>query len=796
MPDIRIRVGAAADSSLRTVFRPLVAAAVEARKLILREFQQIPKDLAATGRAGVRAQAASFRETTAEARAATREQLALARAAARTEAAEQRRAKRETALATRLALREMKADWKAYEGAARRSAQEVEREARRAARSAAAETRRQARELDRFATRTSYHSARFLTPHAPIASMARRAGSEVLRGIGVDTTVFGAFQRNVDLERRAVQSTNSARLGGQDIEASAVAARVREVQKKYGTGEETIGSLEQFQKVTGDLKLGMELLDQMGMRAVTTGVSMTDLGAAMSNVAANLGDVPDKGNAVLAILDQFTVQGAKGGVEISDMAAQAAKLAALAPLFAGDAGDNMKLLGAMAQVSRAQGGSASAPQAATSIMSFANTFTKGARLKALEKAGIQAIDPVTKQIMNPRELIKQILTKSGGDPLKMNTMVMDSQAKRAIRGFQVEFNKAGGGEKGLAAVDALFDKFMSGGISEETRSKNLAAHENSTAAKVAKFQARMDEVAQAVQSRLLPALEKLAPHAEAFAVKMGDLVTYLTENPGKAVVGALVLAIGRAGIESALRAVLERVILAAAGAGGGGAMGRGGRLALGGLGAAGGAAGIAATGAVALAAYNASELKSTMGDRAASRTGDALLGLVPGMTKQGDFRFSKYVEGVGGTALGMATNPFGTAMDLVRGGGAELGAVRDSLSAGNIDQLRDADARSKFKAQKQVEANAAIQADEQLRNSMVVSRYRAAPGETAEDLKQRFKDGTLDGGNAQLVAQQKMQIDQTNTLNKNLMMLNQTLQTIDLGGEGDPPKVNEGGRES
>lgn len=804
MPEIKIRVGAAADASLRTVFRPLVSAAIEARKLILREFQQIPKEIAGSSRAGMREQAAAFRGTTAEARAAAREQTAIARSAAkeqamaarqaaRDEAELHRRAKREIAIATRLAVAEMKREWRDYEKAARQ-----------AARNAANEAKRQRGELNRFADRTSYHSARFLMPHAPISSIARRAGSEVLRGIGVDPTISGAFQRNVDLERRAVQATNSARLGGQDIEASAVASKVRGVQKKYGTGEETIGSLEQFQKVTGDLQLGLDLLDEMGMRAVTTGVSMTDLGAAMSNVAANLGDVPDKGKAVLAILDQFTVQGAKGGVEISDMAAQAAKLAALAPLFSGDASDNMKLLGAMAQVSRAQGGSASAPQAATSIMSFANTFSKGARLKALEKAGIQAIDPVTKQIMNPRELIKQILTKSGGDPLKMNTMVMDSQAKRAIRGFQVEYNKAGGGEKGLAAVDALFDKFMTGGISEETRNKNLAAHENSTSAKVAKFQARMDEVAQSVQVGLLPALEKLAPAAERFAKKLGDLMTWAAGNPGSAIVAAIAFAIGRAGLESVFRSAIEYVIKTAAmragvgvvAAGGTGGMGGGAAGAMRGPAALQPAIGLALVGA-ALAAHQYSSLKDDVGGRAGSRIDNAALAFLPGMNDSGEFRFSRAVEGIGGTMLGMAGNPLATAYKLYDSIGGQKGHnLVNSLSASNIDQLRDADARSKFKAQKQLEADAAIKADEELRNSMVVSRYRGAPGESGEDLKKRFEAGKLDDGRAQLISQQKMQIDQTNRLNQNLATLNQTLQTVDFGANGEPPSVDENNRES
>jgi hypothetical protein len=312
----------------------------------------------------------------------------------------------------------------------------------------------------------------------------------------------------------------------------------------------------------------------------------------------------------------------------------------------------------------------------------------------------------------------------------------------------------------------------------------------------------MDEVAQSVQVGLLPALEQLAPVAERLAKKLGDVATWAASNPGSAIVAAIAFAIGRAGLESVFRSMIEYVIKTAAmragvgvvaagsmGGPAGGAMGGARSMALQ------PAIGLALVGA-ALAAHQYSSLQDDVGGRAGKRIDNALLSFVPGMNDSGDFRFSKAVESVGGFGLGMATNPMGTAFDLLQGGGKRARNLVNSLSAGNIDQLRDADARSKFKAEKQAEADAAIKADEALRNSMVVSRYRGAPGQTEEDIRKEFESGKIDDGKAILISQQKMQIDQTNTLNQNLGALNRTLQTIDFSQGADAPTVNESGRES
>jgi hypothetical protein len=61
MAEIKIRVGAAADASLRTVFKPLIQAAQEARKAIMTELGAIPRQLNQSFQQGSKGAATALR---------------------------------------------------------------------------------------------------------------------------------------------------------------------------------------------------------------------------------------------------------------------------------------------------------------------------------------------------------------------------------------------------------------------------------------------------------------------------------------------------------------------------------------------------------------------------------------------------------------------------------------------------------------------------------------------------------------------------------------------------------------
>lgn len=563
--ELKIKVGASVDASLKNAFKPLVAAAIDARKQITREFAQVPKDIAQIfGQVG-RLGGGAYRQLGGEARAAANEQRRAAVDAAKEKVRAEKDAARQALQIARDLERERRLEVRLSLQAMRREHAAFEREQRLAARRQAQEAARAARELDRFATRTSYHSARFLTPHVPIASVARRAASGMFAGMGIDTTFTGASRRNMALEDASVAVSNQARIAGQEVDPKAIEAQARGIQKKYGlSSESAVGGLAMFQKLAGDATSGMQLFEGMAKRSATANIGLEDIGAVAGNVAKALGDVPDKAGAILRLFDVLTVQGTKGAIEISDMARQVAKVTAPARMIEGDAGTNAARLAAIAQISRDLGGSANAMQATTSIGTLMNTFDKSARVKAFEGAGIKLRNDQG-LLRDPYELIKAAIVHTDGDSNKMNSFVMDAQAKRAVRGFLSEYNRAGRGEAGVRAMDALMQSYLTGNLTEETRNKNLAQHMGKQSTQAQQLQAELDEVAKELQQELLPVLKQASPHIVKFVRAMADLAAWAVNNPFKAVVAAMAAAILRAGVESVFRKGIEDAIRGRAG---------------------------------------------------------------------------------------------------------------------------------------------------------------------------------------------------------------------------------------
>jgi hypothetical protein len=609
------------------------------------------------------------------------------------------------------------------------------RDARAAANQASMLARQQGRELDRFATRTSHRATRFFWPNMPIASMARRGASEVVRGLGVDPTISGALQRNVQLESLAVEATNSARLAGQEIDPAKFSERVREVSGKRGMSrEDTALGLVTWQKKTGDLTMGMELLDKMAVRSAATSTKIEDFAGAMASASTSLGDMPNKGKVLLDIMDAITVQGARGAVEVSDLATHFSRIAATSGTFGGDQPTLMKKLGALAQISMGQGGSPSAAEAVRSVTGFGNTFKKSARLKAFE--GITGKSAFTDEgnttLKDPITLIKEALVGTKGDLKEMNKIFMDVIGARAVTGFTKAYNQGGGGDAGLAAVDAMLAKFMDNtNLTQELLNKALAARDKTTEVKVQKFQNKLDDIAQAAGEKLLPALEKAEPAILKFVEVFGSFVSWAAENPWKAVMAALSVSVGRALLESSFRAAIERAIVAALGGGRGGMPlplpggGPGGAIMVP-PGGPGGAPG--------------GKLAVGLGT-AASALMFGYLGYQAGGAIAGD-RGANMGAGVGGGATigGAIAGPLGAALGAAIGGAIgsikhdlqELYAITDGFKS-DEDMNREAREKAREREKKRREEFVPPKAGERV-------TYQADPGETMARFRQRVKN--------------------------------------------------------
>lgn len=489
------------------------------------------------------------------------------------------------------------AEGKAAEKAASKVAQEAERAAAKAATSArklqdafanawtqignvaaremAKADRAAARNLDRFASRTSHNAARFLTPYAPLSSVAKRTANDLARGAGVNLDASSAISRNVDLESRAVSLSNQAYQAGQAgpngqrQSAAGLAGEARSIGKEFAFDPaKVLEGLEKFTAKTGDLQTARDTLRDLTALSGATGSNLDDVVDAAGDVSNALGDVPDKGKRIVEVMKTIAGQGKLGAVEMRDLATQMAKVASAATQFEGDTGENIKKLGALVQFARATGGAASATQAATSIPRFADALTQGKTIKKFAQYGIHTTNDQG-VARDPFAVILETLAKTNGDPTKVGALLSGSIGNRPVKALATTYRQAGGGTAGIEAVKAKFQEYTKGAsLDDKTIQESNAARLQTTAAKAQQFQVAFDQVIQRVQEKLLPAMEKLEPVVLRLADVFGKLLTYAAENPVKAIVGAIVLAIGRAGIESALRAALETAIIDSAKSGG------------------------------------------------------------------------------------------------------------------------------------------------------------------------------------------------------------------------------------
>lgn len=540
---IRIKIGASADRSIEAVFGTLEQRSKRAARVVQ---QNLNSATAGNGRGG------PYRSRVVEAGYESQARAAESSAKRQSKAFDS---------ATRDQIR-------FFKQLSRVAETELNKQARAVARAAEQQARSAQRAQDRFATRTSYRATRFLfPPPSGILGSARRFGSDLLRGAGVDFGFGSAVGRGVDLQRSAINLSNQAyqpSAGGaaaQRVDPNQLIGESRTIASKYGMDPAQIMKAhEAFVGLTGDLKTSRESMDEMAKLSAATGSNITEMAEAQANVANALGNTENKGAKVSAIMRVAAGQGKLGAIEIKNLATGMSGLAAKAPMFEGDTGQNIEKLAALAQLARAGGGAKSAREAITGVERFADTFATPARVKEFKNAGVNVYTKSGK-VRDPFELIKESLVATGGDPLKMSKLFQSVMGKRGVTALTTAYTSAGGGQKGLQAVQAEFDKFTKGAaMSRELVEENAARAAASDAAKAQRFQNNLDVIASKLAADLLPQLEKLAPKVLQVAEAFSNLVKWVTDNPGKAITAAIVTSITRAGLESAGRAAIEEAI--------------------------------------------------------------------------------------------------------------------------------------------------------------------------------------------------------------------------------------------
>ncbi len=575
MPAIRITLGASLGRSATSIFKPLVDAARQARAQIERELSGI--------NVGLRAGRGSPYRSGAE-------------GASRADDAIVASAERRSRALDRIARREMN-DRQRQLTAQSREYGRIQREADKSP--------------TLFARRASWRAAR--TFDSIVRGGVGLAG-DMARGAGVDFSLGSMVSRAVGQEKAAVALSNQGFMPGAAGENGkiqnprAILDTARTVADQYARStDEILAATSAFVGLTGDLAGARGIMGDLALLSNATGTNLTDMASAAASVSTALeqgfsGTTTERMAMTTDVMRAIAGQGKVGAVEIKDLSAQMAKLAAASGQFAGKREDLLAFVGVMAQESRKAGGSASATQAATSILSFATNLSKPS--KAQQKVMAQyGLDPFADKgktaVKGPEEFIKEAIGKTKGNLQALGGIFSTAGSMRAVRGFANVYNKAGGGAAGMAAVEQEIATLKQASLDRAEAERANAEVLKTAAAKAQKFQNDLERVASTMAEKVLPQLEQLAPKAIDAAGALGKMVGAAAENPAMAV-GAIVAASVAKGIaESTMRAGIDKVLSQSLG----GAAGAIGAKTVGGL--AGAALG---TVAVAVVAWEAGKL--------------------------------------------------------------------------------------------------------------------------------------------------------------------------------------------
>ncbi len=585
-PPIRIRIGASLDASVNRSFSAIEKRAQKAQGVVVRERQRSAK---------------------AEEREAQRAAKAQEREAERGARAHERAAEREARAHERSAARWLKS----MEGARRKAERELDAKARAAERAAEREARAVERSHRRqgqaFARRTSHRATRFLMPNAPMGTMALGHARSLARGAGVETDLGSVMGRTIGQEEMATKISNKAfRPGeagaaGQRVDPAELTRQARNV--AFDVGGDTTGMLNAlfaFTSQSGDLQTARNAMLDLAKLAKSQGADFEDTFFAAGKINNALEQQPEfmhdsekRAREVFKVMNLLIAQTKIGSIEFDKLGKEIPKIAGIAGIFTGSTETSLGQLATILQVAE-KGQAPNAAVAATQVSNFALDLQKASNAKRFEVGGrnisLRAEDGRTREA---KEIIIDILrvaeseakSKGTSETAVITDLLRNKRSFLPLIDFLSIFKNAGGGESGIAAIEKTFADFGKS-ISAKQLEGDFTAAVNTTASKVNRFNTQVEDVADNLRAKLLPAFEQATPLLLSFAETVGAVTTWTAKNPKLAIGAAIGAAVARAGIESAFRAGIEKAIVGGTGARAAGA-GRAAGMAGAGLGAVG-----------------------------------------------------------------------------------------------------------------------------------------------------------------------------------------------------------------
>lgn len=452
--------------------------------------------------------------------------------------------------------------------AAAKSADEMERAADRAARA----WERQLKSVASSAAST----------FRQLAGVVTSTLGGVVRGMGVNFDVSSNVSRAIASQRSAVLLANKGYQEGAEGAAGVrqdPGAILRDSAAAADATAHSIGEMNDalagYVNKSGDLEGGRKMLVDIGKIANATGADLEATARAAGTLdymlaQSGVSNVDERGKMVNSTMRNLSAQGKAGQQDIEEIAPQIPKLAAAANSVGMSFDRAMQTAGIMTQLA-GPGGAGTAAQAAQSTVALIRDLRKGGKTEmALESHGISVFTDKNKTALrNPLEIMAEAIKQTHGNLPALAGMFRTSQGYRAVAGLANTYNKAGGGDAGVAAMKKQVDTLEKVTLSQKVLDEQNKKITETNASKAIKFQNQLEQIAGGLADKVMPALEAFAPRVLQAANALSGIVSWAANNPFEAVVGALTVSMGKALVGNALSNALSGAIRGAFGATGG-----------------------------------------------------------------------------------------------------------------------------------------------------------------------------------------------------------------------------------
>jgi hypothetical protein len=396
-----------------------------------------------------------------------------------------------------------------------------------------------------------------------------------LGAFGLADAVRGRFAA----ERDAAQIVNAVTSGGVAPKGANVrdiigAASGVSVQTGMTKDEIIKGSLAYARSARGgDFGGVMGNMGFFAKLAKTTGTDIGELAGAAGKLQSQNPDLARDPKAMQQLLLNAYEMSKSGSVSLADAAAQIGTLASTRGFYQGDTAANQRKLMALGQIAASGGATGDIGTYIKDVsIEVAAKRRHTAKEVGLGGRGVEALGVHFDQfgaMESPEQMIGAIFKATGGDMSKIHGIV-GNRGLPLFTELQKSFQQAGGGDKGVAAVQAQI-----AGVSQATMTPAQLEAQFATvmATTPERFAKAVATLREHIEMQAVPILDKLAAkfddpafmaNVERVIDGLGSLASFLIANPflgiGAVVLGAITKDLAAAAIGEAVKSALTRMI--------------------------------------------------------------------------------------------------------------------------------------------------------------------------------------------------------------------------------------------